>query len=301
LILTGVIGSTVAQAALPKTAADMEAAHGKEAIAIREAIISTLPSDVSLRDKLANDEIIPTFRSCLTSTNPDARLNTAMMMCQLQTLSADAVLMDMLKNPDASVRYWGAKGLAGIVQSMKLVGAQAVVKALDNAAKGEKSGVVLQEIVKALALYEDLGGILDALDAVGTLMKGSISDKGIIDAATVALHAVDKSIKTAAPAAKVAALVASLAAQQQLLSFNAQQAIGQALDKAYTSSVTSLLEAALKVLNDASGKTFSLHGETDVAGQQLIIKGITGEGATPGDIQKAMPDVPIPPTIKSGN
>ena len=111
----------LAQAALPKSAADMEAAHGPDAVKIKDALLAPLPSLSPIARADYAKEVIKEFEKELTSDNPDARLNTAILFGNLESLSCDRVYEQMLSSKDPAVRLWAAKGLAAIAGDIKKV------------------------------------------------------------------------------------------------------------------------------------------------------------------------------------
>jgi hypothetical protein len=294
------------------TPADMEAAHGKTAAKVRDDILATVPPGTSAtaRDSWAKEKC-DDFTPVLLSKSADARLNTAILISQFQTLSSDKTLMDMLANPDPTVRYWAAKGLSGkdlvpLEKAALAAGAGRVVTALRAAAKVEKVGQVEQEIVKALAVYEDVTGVLDGTESLTAQMPGTISEIGTLDAVTAGLDALAKSARSAAStdkvrAATIASQAASYAAQQQVALKLQQDAISAALPTGYPQAVSRLVDTAIKVINAASGGSFRV--ATNVSPDEILFNlgGITGSASSgPGGLQKIMKDVPVPATIKTG-
>jgi hypothetical protein len=307
LVVAGAFAGTltsIAAAALPATAADMRAAAPADRPAIREKILRGAEKlGVVDRDKYGRD-VADNFAPLLTDPDANLRLNGAMTIEQLLTLSLDRTLEEMLKNPSPDVRYWGAKGLGGIAQLVKSTGSttlSTVIQSLTSATKVEKVGVVQAEIIRALTIYDDVNGLLDALEASAPELAGGLPDRGMIDAVTAGLEAVNRLSGTAPPATKqraaaIAARVTSFAAQQLKRYQDAQKMIEADVPANYTNSTVRLVDAGVKVMGTAAGKTFNVDRNSP-DGILLTVNGITGAKGRPGDLQKAMPGVPVPPDV----
>jgi hypothetical protein len=142
-------------AGLPRQAADMERAHGEDAVKVKDDVLAAVPPDPVARNNYAK-EVVKEFEGELTSSNGDARLNTAILIERLESLACDKALEKMLKNDDPAVRLWGAKGLGAIAPTLKKVGGrseEAAVQALHDAAGAETSEVVKGAIDRALGEY----------------------------------------------------------------------------------------------------------------------------------------------------
>ncbi|HVS70735.1 MAG TPA: HEAT repeat domain-containing protein [Phycisphaerae bacterium] len=130
----------------------MESATPEQAITIRNDVLKAAPTGVLDRDKYGS-EVCHAFTHIISDAkNPDAALNSAILIAKLGTLSTDATLEAMLKNPDPAIRYWAAKGLEGIMTTLaKLPSAQKeAVTALTDAQAAEKSDIVKSAIARAL-------------------------------------------------------------------------------------------------------------------------------------------------------
>ncbi len=313
MVMAGLLVPAMAQAAVPpvpKTAADMEAVHGQDAVNVRMKVIQDAPPMSAVLDRdIYGGNVVKIFVTTppdeLNSKNADARLNTAIMIAQLQTLSTDSALTGMLTNADPAIRYWGAKGLSDIAPFVKMAAPGSVIAALDAAAKVEKSSVVQQELVNALVLYEGKVETIDALDSMAGTMQSSLPDKPALEAATGGLLFVDASIKSlAAPdkahAVKVAAQLASFAAQHQAALKKTLDAAGTPLPAGYSADIGKLADAAVKLINDATGQKIPLP-DPKLAPDDLLktLNSIVGTGTTPGTLQSAAADAPIPPAIST--
>lgn len=154
--------ATLVAGALPLLAASfasdasaMEAATGDGCRVIRDRILKDAPdpSKVVDRDKYGHDVAAAFGPLVANSKNPDAVLNAAILIAEMETLSTDAALENMLTNPDAAVRYWAAKGLTSLMPRLKPLGAATVARAvnpLTAVGKTEKDPLVLSQINKAL-------------------------------------------------------------------------------------------------------------------------------------------------------
>ncbi|MGN6366922.1 MAG: hypothetical protein ACTHN5_01535 [Phycisphaerae bacterium] len=143
-------------AALPHTAADMDAAHGRDAIRIKDDLLAPLPSLTVIKRAEYATEVVQAFQTELTSANPDARLNTAILFASFESLACDHVYETMLSSKDPAVRLWGAKGLAAIASDIKKVGGATLTRAttaLKSADAAESSQVVKDQIEKTLTLF----------------------------------------------------------------------------------------------------------------------------------------------------
>src|SRR5579862_4675282 len=93
-ILIGGLSPIAAFAAgsLPASAKDLEPLHGKAAVDLREKVLKAAPTDVILRDTYARN-VANEFGGAgglgVKSANPDARLNSAILIAQMASLSTD--------------------------------------------------------------------------------------------------------------------------------------------------------------------------------------------------------------------
>lgn len=314
VLLAATLTPSLALAAgLPASASDMEAAHGSAAVDLRHKVIDAAPTNKLLRDQygeavckaLANEKD-PKGPNELNSTNPDARLNTAIMVYELNTIATDKTLMGMLKNPDPSVRYWGARGLAQIAPDLKVVGDQPAIAALKAAGAVETSGVVIEEIIKALIIYDDFPALTVVLDAVSSHLSKGIPDTRMLVAAANGLDAISGKVASATSAdkahvAEIAVKLASFTSQQLAANKAAHDAIGTTVPKDYLDASNALIEAAAKVAGNAAGKTYSWKKTTDTDEFQLDVNTLFGTPPNkPVQIQTDLPGVKPPPAIKPG-
>lgn len=294
----------------PPTAKDFEAAAAKDLPTRRAELLKAAPANRRDRETWSSAVCADFSKPALgvNSTRPEVRLNSAMLMAQLGTLSSDRPLMDLLKNPDQAVRYWAARGLVDISGSLIAAGGDARVRvALADAAKVEKSGVVHVELIKALVAYDNGGKafapLLDALEAISDQMATSIPEVATLQTATLGLDAITKYVATAADAdkvraAKVAARIASFAAQQQKKNEAVLATGGLTLPADYIKATQNVVNSATKVGSAASGTTLTTPPTRPGTDELLMHVNVTfGTGTTAGDLQKAMKTVPIPPTI----
>ena len=303
------VGAVLAVAMLSSTAlaardvdADhraMAAAKGQDAATLRDAILADAPVGAVDRDEYGK-KYRDVFSDLLTSSNKDAQLNSAALFAQLKTLSLDSRLMGMLDSTKypAVVRYWGAKGLSDLMPILKKLpgggGTVPAVKALRTAAASEKSVPVQREIVRALAQADDAAALIDALNALGASTQSAMPDRFTLDLAAGGLQQLDMLLKSAPAsvkeaAAKTAATWASLAGQWQVEQKSQDPAT--ALPDGYGRTI----DAAFKVLNTATGKSFSM-GAKSLAD----INAITGSDGKGGEMQKVLPSVPVPAPIVTG-
>ena len=259
------------------------------------------------RDKYGLD-VANAFGPLLNDANAYVRLNAAMAIAQIETISADAALRDMLKHASPEIRYWGARGLTAISPtSMKVGGALKanIIDALEKAGNAETSGVVQQEILRALIAYEDLKGVMICLEKMVALMPGTISDRGVLDALSLGLQYVDKVIKAAPDADKkqaagIAAQIASFTAQQQGAFVEMQDSIKQPVPPAYTTSAMNAIKWATNVMSSAAGKTFRTKTNVSPAEVLFDVNSTVGSDGGPGELQKSIPGIAVPPKIKTG-
>jgi hypothetical protein len=287
---------------LGEQAAKLKAASGIEAINIRNAVIAAAPSSTVPRNDFAK-EVDKHFRPLLSDPNPDARLNSIMLFVQLETLATDAPLAEAVSNNDPAVRYWGAKGLGGPLSATIIRipnAAAAAVKALADQAKRETSGVVQQEILKALVVYKSASGVLDGLEPFTNKMQTEIPDRGDLDAVSQGLDAVGTAIAAnpavPAPQKERAAIIAARAA-----SFAAQQLENyskfETVPEPYAKSVRELIAASVKVLSAAGGQAMRLPPGDEPGVLVMNVNALVGRPGEPGELQKRMPNVLPPPRV----
>jgi hypothetical protein len=301
--------AAAAPPAAPFTAADFEKAEAKDLLTMREEILKVKPMNPVLADSYGA-AVAKDFSAAglgLNSPRQEVRLNSAILIHGLKTLSTDRTLIEMLKSKDAAVRYWGARGLSDISDRMVQIGGhavQAVVDALGAQAKVETSGVVQQELIKALIQYGTFVPLLDALNAISNQMETAIPDVPTLQTAALGLEFVGKSMGTAlAPdkvkAAAVACRAASFAAQQLQKNEDSSKAIGATVAPEYVAAVQKVVEAATKVAGGASGKSYPAPGGTDTPEFLKNVLDLFGApGNHKGKLQTDIPSVPVPPAVK---
>ena len=318
LILLGA-GTRLVQA---RNAADdaavMQTSHSETAVALRNQVLDDLnkksatAKDAYVQEMLGQHLDGPWAKLLQDNTNPDAQLNAAILIAQAKALSADAALETlMVPNSNAAIRYWGAKGLENILPELMKVGGAAVTRALNalnNTIAHETSGVVKQEIIRALGAAGDVPALQTAADALASQLQSGPADHETIDAAATAMIQLDALIKKGATIDKAkvansAAMIASFSAQQLQAMQARQNASGAPGDipTAYSDSVRAAVIAAVNVLNGAAGKTaFTAPGKEAGPDEiQFNVDGITGSSSSgAGSLQKIIPGVPVPPAIK---
>jgi hypothetical protein len=314
LWVTGVNAGMAAGAAAAPTAADFEKADAKDLPGMRDAIIKPMSGMSALARDTYGAQVSTNFTAAgvgVNSTRPEVRLNAAILIHDLQTLSSERPLEDMLKNEDVAVRYWGARGLTDLSSALLKVGGMAVQRALDalgSQAKVEKSGIVEQEIVKALIQYGAFAPLLDALGAISNQMETAIPDLAMLQTASLGMDSASKSVAGASAADKtkaatVAARLASLAAQQLKNNEQSLQSVDPTarIPGDYMTAVQRVMEAATKVAGGAAGKTYPTPAGKTADELLLNVNALFGTpGGRGGTLQADMKDVPVPPAVKTG-
>ena len=298
--------------AAPKTPADFEAADAKDLPTLRDLIIKAMPTEAVQRDRYGA-QVAKDFTAAgagINSTRPEVRLNSAILIHDLNTLSTDQPLLSLIKSDDAAVRYWGAKGLTDISARLMSGGVgpttNLIVTGLGTRAKVETSGLVQQEIVKALIQYKAFAPLLDALDAISNQMEAGVPDTALLETAALGLDSVSRSMLSAAAADKVkgatdAARLASFAAQQQKKNEEAVKAIDPAANVAadYAAAAQKVVEAATKVAGGATGTTYPTPTGTSPDELLLNVNNLFGTpGGRAGKLQTDVTSVPVPPKVK---
>lgn len=242
----------------------------------------------------------------VNSKDEIVRLNSAILIRDLATISSDRDLEKMLTNPDPAIRYWAARGLEDIAGDLKLVGGGGnAVKALTNAVRAEKSGVVIQEIIKALTAYGDPAAIRVGLKAVIALMSTSQPDVEMLHAAAAGIDALAPTVATSpaadkAETASIAAATASLAAQHYAAYADTLAAGGESMPKPYEDATHDVVAAAAKVAAAAAGKTYSTPSGATPAEFLLKVNTLFGSpGESNGTLQKDLPAVTAPPKVSA--
>jgi hypothetical protein len=321
LWMMAVLAAAVPATALaaPPTSADFEKTPAKE---LPDRVKEVVDSGKTLTGTAKQDwakKVCQDFTQDKTGVNSpraEVRLNAAILIHNLGTLSSDKTLVDMLKNKDAAVRYWAARGLEDLQpaeHSMAAMGStseQEVIKALGAAvtaeAKGGGSSVVIQQIVKTLKTYgaapAAAPAMLDALDAVNTQMEGGTPDVSLLETAGAALDSIASWAGKATPAEKVhavgaAAMAASFAAQQQDRydkSLKESQGGGGVPDE-YARATQKVVDSAVAVCKAAGAGTVAPVAPALAPADYLRnVNKVFGVPGTAGTLQKELKDVPIP-------
>ena len=181
-----------------------------------------------------------------------------------------------------------------------------IVTGLGTRAKVETSGLVQQEIVKALIQYKAFAPLLDALDAISNQMEAGVPDTALLETAALGLDSVSRSMLSAAAADKVkgatdAARLASFAAQQQKKNEEAVKAIDPAANVAadYAAAAQKVVEAATKVAGGATGTTYPTPTGASPDELLLNVNNLFGTpGGRAGKLQTDVTSVPVPPKVK---
>ncbi len=300
-----------APTALP-TADDFETAAAKELPGKRNDIFKAMPATPAVDRDAYAAKVARDFTRAdrgINSARSEVRLNSAILLHDLQTLSTDRALMLMVQSKDAAVRYWGAKGLGDMSVKLMSVGKAPAVAALRNAGKTETSGVVVQEIITALDRYGDLPAMVDVLTAISGTMQTANPDLSLLQSVAQGLDSVAKGVPAApgdkTSAANAAARLASFAAQQLM---NNDRAI-KAIDKTATvppenlAAVKKVVDAAVKVINAAAGKNYFAPPPQDPGELLMNVNTIFGTpppGSKAGLLQADLKAVTVPPAVKAG-
>ena len=296
-----VLGAGAVAPSVATAVENLKTKTGRESVQAREDLLGLRPTSPVDLDQYATD-LDGKLRANLSNpSNGDARLNTAILFAQLNTLAMDKALMEALASKDPSVRYWGAKGLGGAAISSKLkqVGSGPVVAALDKAAKAEGTSVVQLQILHGLVVYENLDGVLDSLDGLANWMQMDVPDKAGLDEIAAALNwAQSKGISSAtAPqkerAANLAARLASFAAQQAV----AYKASYGAIPTAYQKSFNDVINAGVDVIGGAKGSAVSRLDTSSPEMALISANALLGSDGRPGELQKTMPKVAVPARV----
>jgi hypothetical protein len=328
ILFLGAVASQVQARDPVADAQSMQAAHGPEAVGLRISVLDDLnKKSVTEKDHYVGHDMLGDsalngpWAQLLTQTdNPDAQLNAAILIASAKALSADGAFEKiMMPSPNAALRYWGAKGLEGIMGELINVGPDSkdrALKALNKAIAHETSGVVKQQIILALGAAGDVGALQTAADVLASQLQDSSPDHETIDAAGTALAQLDALLKKGATVdkakvAKSAAWIASFSAQQLrgLAGRGTDNAAADAapeVPEAYTQSIYNTVSSAIAVLNDLAGQGAFATVHPPVPGDvreysnelQFAVDGIAGSPTTDGALQKLIPGVPVPPPVK---
>ena len=298
----------------------MLTSHSDTAVALRNQVLDDLTKkNATAKDAYVGTDMLggsalngPWAKLLKQTGNLDAQLNAAILIAQAKALSADAALENiMIPNSNAAIRYWGAKGLENILPELMKVGGDAVKRALtalNTTIAHETSGVVKQEIIRALGAAGDGAALETAADALASQLQAGPADHETIDAAATAMSQLDALMKKGATIDKAkvansAAMIASYSAQQlPAMQKRLQESGGPGdIPPAYSDSVRAAVTAAINVLNDAAGKNaFTPPGKDSGPDEiQFNVDSITGSAsAGAGSLQKIFPNVPVPSAIK---
>ena len=314
VMLVGAISVPALQAVAATTAADLENVDAKELPARVGDILKGLPAPGSViarntASKAIVSDFAPPSSSAPAPTNgirskrPEVRLNSAILISELQTFNSDSGLMEMLKSEDPAVRYHGAKGLGQpkLVSLEKAAGSTtSVIGALSTAAKKEKSDLVQQEIIKSLIAYAASDELISALEGLAGQMQTAVPEAQTLQTAANALTIVSGKIGAGDDALKkrtaiAAANLASFAIQQYRVNDKISQESGKTVPTGYQEGTRAIISAAAKAAGAALGKTLKI----DTSSIDTAELDVTSTFGTPGGAGKQT-GIPAPPVIKSG-
>lgn len=307
---TSALAATSPTPTPPFTAADFEAAATKDMPGMRDKIIAAMKSLPNSSDKsvyatkVCDDFSAPNVG--VNSKRPEVRLNSAILVHDLNTLSTDKYLEQMIANDDPSVRYWAARGLYDISSQINSTGGltlQRAVNALAGRGKVETSGIVETEIIKDLKEFQAAGPLLDALESVTGQMEAAIPDVAMLQTVAVGLDFISKSMANLPKdkAANVAARAASFAVQQEVCNEKVIKASDPSgsIPREYVAAVQRIVDAAVKVANSAAGKTYSIK-TSSFDEMQLSANDTFGTpGGRAGALQGDIKTVQVPPKVKN--
>lgn len=313
MVAMGAGGVRTALADAAKLARDLDAAHGKDAVDIKDGIVAGAKGlDPPAKNKYA-ESFCKAFDDAhlLDSKNVEAQLNAIITIVELDALNTDSFLKPALKNSNPSVRYWAAKGLGQIMDRLLRAGAAGPTsKALQAQLGVETSGIVKLQIVQAILAASDPsrgGDIKNAIEALATLkdaMQTSAPDAAAIKAATVATKALNDFLPLLpAPLAK-ADQTRLLTAAAHAASFAAQQDVSlndkKTLPDGNQSAAVELAQSAVTLVNTIGKLRLAPAIRPGDGPDELLlaVNSITGSASMGnGELQKTLPDVPVPPAI----
>lgn len=283
---------------LPVWREDILKAAAPKAATDKYSFASTICADFGAADKGVN------------SKRDDVRLNSAILIASIKTLSAENTLIKMLSSADPAVRYWAAKGLGDISGSLKTAGAiGASVRGLQGAgAKPEISGIVMQEILRSLAAFGDRPALISVLAAEGKQMAGNQPDVATLLSVAQGLESVAGTLASAPTAEKVdaanaAAQLASFAVQhtwvmdKQLKANDASASV----PRDFQDAVQKVIVSATKVASAAAGKNYSNPLGGSPGELMLNVNALLGTpGGRAGNLQADLKGVSVPALISTG-
>jgi hypothetical protein len=316
IVIAGSVSPTLALAAVPTpphSAKDFETA-GHDLVRFRDEDLAAAPTNAQDRAEYAR-AIGKDFTQSglgINSKDPAVRLNSAILIAQLNSIGAKDALVEMLSSSDPAVRFWAAKGLGSIARTQLNAGvAGPSIAALNAAAKKENDGVVAQEIIKTLIMYEAFEPILHGLENIASQIQKAIPDAGMLQAAATGLDAIAPKVAAQAPALKllsatIASHLASYALQQAKANDAALKSVSTTgLSDEYLAAVRHVVSAATRVAAAAAGKTYRPPSSgSSVDELELHVNTLFGTapgGTAPaksGQLQADMKDVPLPDAVK---
>ena len=341
---SGVTGETISwnapegdiKAFVVEQASLLKAAPGSaEAVKVRQEVLAALrttktragaaPSD--FQRKLAR-AVADDFGPLVLDDKPNVALNAVMTVALVGVgqIETDSALVAALKSPNASVRYWAAKGLVDLigVPSFKLIGGayMRAVDGLGGALRLENSPLVREQLIKALTASGSVKAVdplLDALKTMSLTMQSTPPDgvtlvaaKANIDALTALAGKSDKSLDGTpdAPMLPLHVLdnprvVMAVQATVNLMSFSAQHLLAAGGTPAAANlqgDVFNVAKAGVDLINKLAGKEVAalggLKASSSVADMVDTIRVLTGGDAEDGKVQGAFKTVKKPEKIQ---
>ncbi len=239
-------------------------------------------------------------------TNKNAALNAIIVIADMRDISVETALENGLSNHNPAVRYWAAKGLGEILNTLSVIRAafhRAIAK-LGAALKAETDPIVRQRIEDTLVEPRNPPRQAASLliGALATTAKGfAASPPHDLESVVSGITDVNKLLKKNVTLNAVQTR-AAVSAVSRLISFSAQWYDTRQIPLDEKPFVPQVMAAA-GVLLDRLGKTTDFSGlktgpKPDPVSLLLKVNNVTGSPGAPGEIQKVFPGVKSPPRIK---
>jgi hypothetical protein len=293
-------------------AAKMEKAQGNAAVEIRTQMLKNLSEIPSKVDQNTQGEkIADAFTKVLDSTNPDAKLNAAMLLGQTQTVSSYDALLKMVAHKDPSVRYWGAKGLKELATtSARTLGDASVSRGggvVSKALEAETSGVAKKQMVLALIALGKRDLLIEGLEAMARAMQKNAPDVATMEASKTLADEIGKQAKALKPTGadlnkwvSALAAIASYTSQQDFALQTARDKEGVAMPEGYHDAAVGLINSAGAALNELAGKAVvpTFTPAQPAAEVNLLLPGSIGGDLEKGELKKSIfKDMTVPKKI----
>jgi len=256
------------------------------------------------------------FKPLVTEKANGVGLNAIILIADMKDTWCDDALVTALGDAKSSpaVRYWAARGLAGILPELKPIppAFKRAVDALSVAAAKETSPLAKAEMLRAMKATGHApfaAQALATLQATAAAFAKNAPTPYDMELAAASAEALTGLIADGATLNKADATAAAQAAAD-IMSFPAQYLVKAAQDKTQTVSGNQITEAynlaqsALKVVTAlAPGKTLELKklpagGKATADDLLSLVNDVTGSQADPSKIQALFPDVKAPARIK---